>query len=294
MLIRVGCRLEFTTAQPTPLIAMLNVHQSRNRDIVLADVLIPSPRVETRGYRDGFGNGCTRMIAPAGTFVLSTDGIFRDDGVADPVAPHARQMDVSDLPSDTLVYLLGSRYCDTDLLSETAWRLFGAGPADWSRVQDICDHVGRSLRFAYDQASSTRSASQALAHGQGVCRDFAHLAIAYCRCMNIPARYCTGYLSDIGEPEPYPPGDFAAWMEVYLDSRWWVFDPRNNTPRKGRVLVARGRDATDVPLTQTFGIHVLTGFGVWTQEVPEPVPSMRQGHDPTAELFPHNGSRADN
>lgn len=279
MLIHVGCRLAFATAQPTPLIAMLNVHPSRSGDRVVADDLVASPAVQMTGYRDGFGNWCTRMIAPAGSFVLTTDGIFHDSGTADPVAPTARQMDVSDLPADTLVFLLGSRYCDTDVLSETAWRLFGSGAADWSRVQDICDHVGRSLRFAYDQASSTRSASQALVDGQGVCRDFAHLAIAFCRCMNIPARYCTGYLSDIGEPEPYPPGDFAAWMEVYLDSRWWVFDPRNNTPRKGRVLVARGRDATDVPLTQTFGLHVLTGFEVWTHEVPEEQASSRHGQD---------------
>ena len=290
MLIRVGCRLEFWTAQPTPLIAMLNVHHSRHGGLVLADDLVASLAVEMTEYRDDFGNRCTRMVAPAGSFALTTDGIFLDDGMADRVAPDARQMDVSDLPSNTLVYLLGSRYCDTDVLSETAWRLFGAGPAGWSRVQDICDHVWRSLSFSYGQASSTRSASQALTDGTGVCRDFAHLAIAFCRCMNIPARYCTGYLSDIGEAEPYPPGDFAAWMEVYLDSCWWVFDPRNNTPRKGRLLVARGRDATDVPLTQTFGAHVLTGFDVWTHEVPEEDVPLWQGRDREGATLPFEGS----
>lgn len=267
MLIRVGCRLEFTTSQPTPMIAMLRVHQSRQHDLIVHDALFTVPEVEMSCYVDAFGNSCTRLIAPAGAFALSSDGIFQDDGTSDPVEPTAGQMDVSELPSDTLVYLLGSRYCDTDTLSETAWRLFGTGPTGWSRVQDICDYVGSRLTFAYDQASSTRSASQALLDGKGVCRDFAHLAVALCRCMNIPARYCTGYLSDIGEPLPYPPGDFAAWMEVYMESRWWVFDPRNNAPRKGRILVACGRDATDVPLTQTFGRHLLTGFDVWTEEV---------------------------
>jgi transglutaminase-like putative cysteine protease len=276
MLIRIGCRLEISTSQPTPMIAMLTVHKSRRSDLIVADRLIACPVTEMSRYADSYGNGCTRMLAPAGTFALTTDGIFYDCGTADPVMPTARQFDVVDLPSDTLIYLLGSRYCDTDILSETAWRLFGGGAADWSRVQDICDYIGRNLTFDYQRASSTRSASQALAEGKGVCRDFAHLAITFCRCMNIPARYCTGYLSDIGEAEPFPPADFAAWMEVYLDSRWWVFDPRNNAPRKGRILVARGRDASDVPLTQTFGTHLLTEFEVWTHEVQERDVSLLQ------------------
>lgn len=276
LLIRVGCRMEFSMAQPTPLIAMLNVHHSRYGGIVQADDLVTCPSVPMSGYRDGFGNWCTRMVAPAGHFVIATNGVFPDQGLADPVAPTARQMDVPDLPSETLVYLLGSRYCDTDILSETAWRLFGTGPADWSRVQDICDHVHRHVTFAYEQASSTRSASQTLHEGKGVCRDFTHLAISFCRCLNIPTRYCTGYLSDIGEPEPYPPGDFAAWMEVFLDGQWWVFDPRNNSPRRGRILVARGRDAADVPLVQTFGTHLLTGFEVWTHEMSADDPALQQ------------------
>lgn len=293
MLIRVGCRMEFSMAQPTPLIAMLNVHHSRYGGIVQADDLVTVPAVTMAGYRDGFGNLCTRMVAPAGQFVIATNGVFLDQGLADPVAPTARQMDVPDLPSETLVYLLGSRYCDTDILSETAWRLFGAGSADWSRVQDICDYVHRHVTFAYEQANSTRSASQTLYEGKGVCRDFTHLAIAFCRCMNIPTRYCTGYLSDIGEAEPYPPGDFAAWMEVYLDGQWWVFDPRNNSPRKGRILVARGRDAADVPLVQTFGAHVLTGFEVWTHEVSMDDPALQQGIDPPASTSPAHRMRGE-
>ena len=268
---RIGCRLRYRLTQPTPLIAMLNVHYSRFGDLERADYLVTSPSVPLESYRDGFGNWCTRMVAPAGDFTMSSDGIFRDSGLPDPVAPGAAQHAVQDLPFETLVYLLGSRYCDTDLLSDEAWRLFGSTPLGWARVQAICDFVHSSVSFDYMQASATRTASETLAGRQGVCRDFAHLAIAFCRCMNIPARYCTGYLSDIGEPEPYPPGDFAAWIEVYLDGRWWVFDPRNNSRRMGRILIARGRDAADVPLTQTFGPSILTEFEVWTRDA---------GHDP--------------
>ncbi|PWJ10696.1 Transglutaminase-like enzyme, putative cysteine protease [Jannaschia seohaensis] len=261
---RIGCRLKYRLTQPTPLIAMLNVHYSRFGDLERADYLVTSPSVPLESYRDGFGNWCTRMVAPAGDFALSTDGIFRDCGLPDPVAPDATQAAVQDLPFETLVYLLGSRYCDTDLLSEEAWRLFENTPTGWARVQAICDFVHSAVSFDYMEASATRTASETLAGRKGVCRDFAHLAIALCRCMNIPARYCTGYLSEFGEPEPHAPDDFAAWMEVWLDGRWWVFDPRNNSRRMGRILIARGRDAADVPLTQTFGPSTLTQFDVWT------------------------------
>ncbi|WP_412174791.1 transglutaminase-like domain-containing protein [Albidovulum marisflavi] len=263
---RIGCRLGYRLTHATPLIAMLNVHYSRFGDLERADYLVTQPSVPLESYRDGFGNWCTRMVVPAGDFTLSTDGIFRDAGLPDPTEPDATQHAVEDLPCETLVYLLGSRYCDTDLLSQEAWRLFENTPPGWARVQAICDFVHSAVSFDYTQASATRTASQTLAGRQGVCRDFAHLAIAFCRCMNIPARYCTGYLSDIGETEPYPPGDFAAWMEVFLDGRWWVFDPRNNTRRMGRILIARGRDAADVPLTQTFGSSTLTQFDVWTRD----------------------------
>jgi len=214
-------------------------------------------------HEDG---GASRRIH-AGEFTLSTDGIFRDSGQPDEFYPSARQHQVQDLPFETLVYLLGSRYCDTDILSDQAWRLFEQSELGWARVQAICDFVHETVVFDYMKANATRNASQTLHERQGVCRDFAHLAITFCRCMNIPARYCTGYLSDIGEPEPYPPGDFAAWMEVFLGGQWWVFDPRNNTRRTARILVARGRDAADVPLTQTFGPNTLTAFRVWADEV---------------------------
>jgi transglutaminase-like putative cysteine protease len=249
------------------MIAMLNVHYSRFGDLERADYLVTSPSVPLESYRDGFGNWCTRLVAPEGDFSLSTDGIFRDTGRPDPVFPDAKQHAIQDLPFETLMFLQGSRYCDTDLLSEEAWRLFETTEPGWSRVQAICDFVHRHVRFDYMQAKATRSASQTMAERQGVCRDFTHLAIALCRCMNIPARYCTGYLSDIGEPLPHPPGDFAAWMEVFLSGEWRMFDPRNNKPRFARILIARGRDAADVPLTQTFGDNILTEFKVWTDEL---------------------------
>jgi transglutaminase-like putative cysteine protease len=267
--VHIGCRLTYEFEQPTPLVAMLNVHYSRFGDLEQADHLVSSPSVALESYRDGFGNWCTRMVAPAGQFILSTDGIFRDDGQLDPIAPDAAQHAVEDLPSETLLYLLGSRYCDTDLLSEEAWRLFENTSPGWARVQAICDYVHNTVAFDYMQASATRTASQTLAGRTGVCRDFTHLGIAFCRCMNIPARYCTGYLSNIGEPPPHAPDDFAAWMEVYLDNHWWVFDPRNNARRKARILLARGRDAADVPLSQTFGPNILIDFQVWTDDLSE-------------------------
>ena len=276
---RIGCRLRYRLTQPTPMIAMLNVHYSRFGDLERADYLVTSPSVPLESYRDGFGNWCTRMVAPAGDFTLFTDGIFRDSGLRDPVAPDSTQSAVQDLPFDTLVYLLGSRYCDTDLLSDEAWRLFENTPPGWARVQAICDFVKDSVSFDYMQASATRTASETIAGGHGVCRDFAHLAIAFCRCMNIPARYCTGYLSEIGEPAPLAPDDFAAWMEVFLDGQWWVFDPRNNNRRIGRILIARGRDAADVPLTQTFGPSTLTQFDVWTWDAEDDPAEETRGSD---------------
>ena len=277
MRLRLGCRIAYNFAQPTPMIATLNVHYSRAGDLEWPDHLITGPSVPVTGYRDAFGNWCSRIMAPAGEFVLSTDAIIRDTGLPDPVVPGAEQLPVELLPHDTIEYLLGSRYCDTDVLSNEAWRLFQGTIPGWSRVQAICDFVHNHIRFDYMAARATRTASEALAEGTGVCRDYTHLAIAFCRCMNIPARYCTGYLGDIGTPKPWPAGDFAAYMEVYLGGEWHVFDPRNNEPRVSRVLIARGRDAADVPLTQTFGANTLTGFEVWTDEVLDEPSLISQG-----------------
>ena len=267
MRLSIGCELRYELPQPTPLIAMLNVHYSRYGDLEGPDHLVTSPGVAQECYRDSFGNWCTRLVAPAGFFTLKTDGVCRDEGNLDPQYPEAWQHTLESLPADTLTYLLGSRYCDTDLLSERAWQLFSSAPFGWARVQTICDYVHTNVRFDYDRARATRTASETLSEGYGVCRDFAHLAITLCRCINISARYCTGYLSDIGEPLPHPPGDFAAWMEVYLDNAWRTFDPRNNKPRNGRILIARGRDAADVPLVLTFGPNILVEFKVRTEDI---------------------------
>ena len=268
MYIRAGYDLTYQCPQPTPMVVTLNIHYSRASDIVKPDHLVLSPSIPVTSYRDSFGNWCSRIVAPQGTVRLTADAVVSDAGNADPSAPWLGQRPVQSLPEETLLYLLGSRYCETDLLSEAAWALFGAAPLGWQRVQAICDFVHRHITFGYGLSSPTKTAFQAFSDRQGVCRDFAHLAIAFCRCMNIPARYCTGYLGDIGMPPPYAPMDFAAWFEAYLDDGWYTFDPRNNAPRIGRILIARGRDAADVALTTSFGPSTLEHFKVWTEELP--------------------------
>ena len=267
MQLRVGFEMVYQCPQPTPMILALSIHHSRTADLARPDRLVTDPPVPVAAYRDLFGNACSRLVAPPGRFVLSADAIVNDSGAADTVAPWAVQTPVELLPETTLVYLLGSRYCETDQLSNIAWQRFGAGPTGWARVQAICDFVHRHIEFGYPHARRTRTAWEAYNEGQGVCRDYAHLAIALCRCMNIPARYCTGYLGDLGTPPPHGVMDFAGWFEAFLGDRWYTFDARNNTPRIGRVLVARGRDACDVALASTFGPNSLQGFKVWVDEV---------------------------
>jgi transglutaminase-like putative cysteine protease len=264
--LRVGYELVYECPQPTPMILMLNIHRSRAADILVSDTLTTTPSVPVSQYEDSFGNLCTRIVAPSGETRISAEGMVNDTGDPDIVATWAQQLPVQELPEDVLVYLLGSRYCETDRLTDVAWKLFDHLPTGWGRVQAVCDFVHRHITFGYEYASPTKSAWEAFNEGQGVCRDFAHLAITFCRCMNIPARYCTGYLSDIGMPPPYTPGDFAGWFEAYLGDRWYTFDPRNNMPRRGRVLIARGRDAADVPISNTFGFNTLKSFKVWADE----------------------------
>jgi transglutaminase-like putative cysteine protease len=259
MKIRVGYELIYDFPQPTPMILMLGTHYTRASDIIVPDFLTTDPSVPITPYRDSFGNWCSRIVAPAGRMRLS----------ADVVVPFAHQHAVEDLPAETLLYLLGSRYCETDRLSDIAWRLFERSPLGWGRVQAICDYVHNHIAFGYEHARPTMTAWEVFNEGKGVCRDYAHLAIAFCRAMNIPARYCTGYLGDIGMPPPYGPMDFAGWFEAYLDGHWYTFDARNNIPRIGRVLIAQGRDAADVPITHTFGPNTLVKFTVWTDEVSE-------------------------
>ena len=268
MQLRTGYELVYNFPQPTPIILVVNIHDSRASDIVIPDSLTVQPPVPVTEYRDAFGNHCHRILAPTGRLLLTANAIVNDSGLPDEVMSNAGQDYVENLPEENLVFLLGSRYCETDLLSQTAWQLFSGTAPGHPRVQAICDYVHNHIYFNYQNARATRSASEAFNERTGVCRDFAHLAVAFCRCMNIPARYCTGYLSDIGTPPPYGVGDFAAWFEAWIGGRWHMFDPRNNVPRIGRILMARGRDASDVAIATTFGPNTLESFKVWTDEIP--------------------------
>lgn len=267
MKIRVGYELGFQCSQPTSMLLMLNIHYSRASDLLIPDQLRTIPPVPIDMYRDLFGNWCTRILAPAGSTRITSDALVNDTGFPDLTVPDAWQTPVEALPHDALVFLLGSRYCETDRLSPIAWQLFKDAPMGWGRVQAICDFVHRHLTFGYDFARNTKTAFEAYQERAGVCRDFAHLAITLCRCMNIPARYCAGYLGDIGVATSRAPMDFSGWFEAYLDGRWYTFDARHNTPRIGRIVIARGRDAADVAISTSFGESTLTYFKVWTDEV---------------------------
>jgi transglutaminase-like putative cysteine protease len=267
MHIKVGYELIYDCPQPTPMLLMLNIHYSRAGDLAMPDHLVTAPSLPVTAYRDSFGNWCSRIVAPAGLTRISTTAVVRDTGIPDPVVPSAEQHAVETLPEEALLFLLPSRYCETELLSDIAAGLFNNTAPGWARVQAICDFVHHRIAFDYMQARNTRTAWEAYNERVGVCRDYAHLAITLCRCMNIPARYCTGYLGDIGMPPPYGPMDFAGWFEAYLGGQWYTFDARNNMPRIGRVLIARGRDAVDVAISTTFGPNTLRGFTVWTDEI---------------------------
>lgn len=267
MLIRAGYDIRFETETPTPMMALLSIHPSRHHDLRTTHRIVATPDAPMFDYQDSFGNTVTRFTVPPGGISLSCDIVVQDTGLPDPVSADAIQHRVEDLPEDVLVFLLGSRYCETDRLLETAWSLFGQVEPGWKRVQAIVDYAHRRIEFGYHHARATKTAWEAHNERAGVCRDFAHLAIALCRCMNIPARYCTGYLGDIGIPPVDAPMDFSAWFEVYLGGAWHTFDARHNKPRIGRILMARGRDATDAALTTAFGSARLARFEVHTDEV---------------------------
>jgi len=266
MRISFGYELVYRCMQPTPMLLMLHTHWSRAGDLVVADKIHTSPYVPLRTYRDGFGNLCTRLIAPPDRIQIAADGVIDDDGLPEPECPAAMEHPIDGLPDDVLVYLLASRYCETELFMQLAWNQFGQTRPGWARVQAICDFAHQHLSFGYQYARPTKTAWEAYQERAGVCRDFAHLAISLCRCMNIPARYCTGYLGDIGVPPSDVPMDFAGWFEAYIGGAWHTFDPRNNQRRIGRILVARGRDAADVAISTTFGANFLESFRVWTDE----------------------------
>jgi transglutaminase-like putative cysteine protease len=269
MKIRFGYELVYTCRQPVPMILMLHTHSSRTPDLLVPDQLLIEPPVALDTYSDIFGNTCTRIVAPAGTIRITADALIQDCGLPDPTCAHAQEHPIESLPHDSLMYLLGSRYCETQRLMDDAWRLFGHMTPGWSRVQAICDFAHEHIAFGYHFACPTKTALEAYSERQGVCRDFAHLAITLLRCLNIPARYCTGYLGDIGVPIADTPMDFASWLEAYIGGAWHTFDPRNNQRRIGRILIARGRDAADVAISTGFGPSILQVFRVWTDEVNE-------------------------
>lgn len=264
MLIRFGYELTFNCASPTFMLCILDAHRDHAKDIRFETPFEIVPAVRTSTYVDVFDNCVRRFTAPAGDLTVRRDAVIELNGLPDPVKLDAEETALDRLPSETLAFMLGSRYCETDKLCDIAWQLFGSAPRGWRRVQAICDFVCGHLTFGYQFACATRSAYEAYHERVGVCRDFAHLAVALCRCMNIPARYANGFLGDIGVPPDPAPMDYNAWFEAFLDGKWFIFDARHNMPRIGRITVSRGRDAADIPLTASFGPHTLKGFKVWT------------------------------
>jgi len=267
MKIRFGYDICYNASAGVPMVALLSAQPNARQSLVQNDAMVIEPYVPSSSYRDVFGNVCTRFICPGGPLRLWADGVLEDSGLPEPAAFEACEVRPEYLPDETLMYLLASRYCETDLLMGEGWRLFGHLASGWQRVQAICDFVHQHVTFGYEYADFTKTAYQTYVQRQGVCRDMAHLAITFCRCMNIPARYCSSYLGDIGVPPVPAPMDFAGCMEVYLGDRWHTFDPRNNARRIGRLMISRGRDAADTAISTAFGGSYLQSFRVWTDEI---------------------------
>jgi transglutaminase-like putative cysteine protease len=269
MLIHAGYEMIFDLPQPVAMQLLLQFHPSRESDVVQQErtVAANGESLQVQKYSDSFGNRCERILAPAGRLRLAGDALVEDSGLPDLEMPEAVQHPIKELPPEVMPFLLSSRYCEVDKLSPIAWELFESTPEGWPRVQAVCDWVHSKITFGYHHARWTKSAHDVFIERTGVCRDFTHLAVSFCRCLNIPARYATGYLGDIGvQPLPHPM-DFSGWFEVFLGGQWWTFDARHNQRRIGRLLMATGRDAADVALTTSFGSAPLVGFRVWTEEV---------------------------
>ena len=286
MLIRYGYQITLACPQDTAIVARLSVHPEREGDVVYELPFHTTPDLQSSVFIDDFGNRSRRFLASSGKISLRADGLLADSGQRDAVNHSASEVPIMALPAEAMPFLLGSRYCETDLLSTMAWNMFGQVKPGWTRVQAICDFVHNHLKFSYPNARSTRTAYEAYQERIGVCRDFTHLAISLCRCMNIPARYVNGYLGDIGVPADPAPMDFSAWFEVYLGDRWYTFDARHNTPRIGRIVIARGRDAMDVPMIHSFGPHTLESFNVTTVEVTDARLAANVDSPPWQQLLP--------
>ena len=269
MLIRIGYDIVFKFPVPTPMLLMLNTNPSEAHRVTGEDRPRTEPELPMSEFIDGFGNRCNRIVAPAGRLRLRSEAFVTDSGQHEVIATDAPQAKIEDLPDECLTFLLGSRYCEVAEMLSIAWDLFGQTPTGGARVQAICGWLFSHVEFGYQYARSSKTALDVFTERRGVCRDFAHLAVTFCRCMNIPARYCNGYLGDIGVPPDVNPMDFSAWFEVYLGDRWHTFDARHNEPRIGRVLLTRGRDATDVAMTTAFGSNTLEQFIIVAEEVPE-------------------------
>ncbi len=269
MLIRLGYDIEFETPAEVPIVTLLNVHPSRKKDLRQPDELLTDPAVSVENYEDTFGNHGCRVLAPAGKVRFHNLTLIEDSGKPDIADLEAPEVPVDQLPVEVLPFLMNSRYCEVDLLSNTAAELFWNAPRGWGRVQAVCDWVHKKVTFGYEFSNPIRTALGVYTERVGVCRDFQHLAITMCRALNIPARYATGYLGDIGVIVAPSPMDFSAWFEAYLGGRWWTFDARHNVRRIGRVLMATGRDATDCAITTSFGRASFIKFDVLSDEVKE-------------------------
>jgi transglutaminase-like putative cysteine protease len=266
MLIRAGYNIAYECTAETPMLLMMHLRPERQPDLRAPETFSIDPYVPYSNYFDGFGNFCTQLVVPPGRITFSNSFVVEDSGLPDILPIGARQHSVGELPHDVLVFLLGSRYCETDRLSDLAWSLFGGVESGWPRVKAILDYAHDRIEFGYKYARSTKTAWEANEERRGVCRDYAHLAVTLCRCMNIPARYCSGYLGDIGVPVEGAM-DFSAWMDVYLGGAWHTVDARHNVPRIGRILMARGRDATDTAISTAFGSAKLVDFQVISEEL---------------------------
>ena len=263
--VEVGCEFRYRAEVPTP--AVFQVEPLREAPVVVLDTATSiEPDTPIRGYVDLYGNPCQRLVIPAGISTFRFSALVEVPDATEDRDPGAPELAPDDLPDDVLIYTLPSRYCLPEMLGDEAWSRFGTLPRGYTRVQAICDHVHDHLTFRYGSSSPTSTSADVNTSGYGVCRDFTHLAIAFCRALNIPARYVFGYLPDIDVPANPAPMDFAAWMEVWLGDRWWTFDPRNNEPRTGRVLIGRGRDASDVAMATTFGGPLLESMTVRSTE----------------------------
>ena len=288
MLIRAGYEIRFDTDVRIPMVALLHVRPERQADLRTPEVLSTDPAVPVRTYIDHFGNVCSRFVLPPGETTLSADFVIEDSGLPDAVAEDARQIPIEELPDDVMPFLLSSRYCEVGKLSDEAWQIVKSVEPGWGRVQALVDVAHERIEFDYMKASTDRTARSSYDERFGVCRDFAHLAITLCRAVNIPARYCTGYLGDIGiDPVDYPM-DFSAWFEAFLGGRWYTFDARHNTPRIGRIVMACGRDATDTALTTQFGAARLAHFHVHTDEVAD----TDLSRDPESTALPQSARKS--